>query len=370
MKKISAELVNYVLEQTCAIQQIPAPTFSESERAEYVLKAFQSLDLEDVYMDEVGNVFGCLPGTGDRELVISAHLDTVHPLGSVLPLQKSPDRITGPGIGDNSLGLAALLGLAHWLKETNTILPGRVWLAANVCEEGLGNLRGMNALVDRFEADPIAYIILEGMGLGQICHRGLGVIRYRVTAETAGGHSWVDYGQPSAIHELAAVVSRLDEISLPKKPRTTLNVGIIQGGTSINTIASNAWFDLDLRSEDHNTLSKLVSRFKRTVESRERNGVTFKTEMIGSRPAGVLGSNHPLINLCSAVLSKLDITSTLEIGSTDANIPLSRGYPAVCIGLTKGGSPHTHNEYIEIEPVRTGMEQLIQIVIQAWDRLD
>jgi tripeptide aminopeptidase len=162
-------------------------------------------------------------------------------------------------LGDNSLGVAALFGLVWALRERKIELEGDVWFVANVGEEGLGDLRGMKAIVDRFGADVLAYLVLEGMALGHVYHRAVGVKRYRVKARTKGGHSWSDYGQPSAVHELAKLVVQLTALDLPKEPRTTMNVGKISGGTSVNVIAAEAFMDLDLRSEGQEALAELVS---------------------------------------------------------------------------------------------------------------
>jgi acetylornithine deacetylase/succinyl-diaminopimelate desuccinylase-like protein len=359
-------LAGYVIEQAAIIQQIPAPTFSEQQRADYIAAEMTRLGLSDVHLDQTGNVLGCWPGGDSAPLVFSAHLDTVHRQLD-LPLERTEQRLTGPGIADNSLGLAALLGLGHYLTQANAEFPGPVWLVADVCEEGLGNLNGMKALVDYFEDSPRAYIILEGLGLGQVCHRGLGVIRYRISAETAGGHSWVNYGTPSAIHELAAIISSLSEMTLPRQPRTSMNVGVIQGGTSVNTIAPSAYCEVDLRSEDQVFLTRLSQRVKQMAAQHERGGVHLEVALIGNRPAGGLPVDHPLVKLTAECLKAEGLSPTYEIGSTDANIPLSRGFPAVCVGITRGNNPHTVQEYIELEPVKTGVSQLIRLAQSAWE---
>ncbi|MBC8496064.1 MAG: M20/M25/M40 family metallo-hydrolase, partial [Chloroflexi bacterium] len=271
-------------------------------------------------------------------------------------------RCVAPGIGESSLGLAGLLGLLWVLRERETNLPGDLWLVANVGEEGLGDLCGMRAVVDRFGDNPLAYIVLEGMALGQIYHRGLGVQRYRITAQTQGGHSWADYGVPSAIHELAALVTNLNEIPLPKDPRTTLNVGMISGGTSINTIAPQASLELDLRSEDPEALQTLVQSVEALVEEADGAEVQMQAEVIGQRPAGEIPGDHPLVKLAESALIEQGIQPHLSIGSTDANIPLSRGLPAVTVGLTTGKGAHTIQEYIETGPLAQGLEQLLMLV--------
>lgn len=361
-----ANFLPFLLDLTCAIQQIPSPTFSESRKAEFMLEQFVREGLRDVHQDSAGNVLACLTGGPRRPLVVSAHMDTVHPLKVSLSLQRTASQLFGPSIGDNSLGVASLIGLVRLLRARDVHLPGDLWLAANTCEEGLGDLRGMTALVEKFDSTSIAYIVVEGMGLGQIYHRGLGVERYRISAHTAGGHSWVDYGKPSAIEHLAGVITKLVAIPVPHQPRTVLNVGVFEGGTSINTIAAHASFDLDLRSENSGTLRSLVREVKRVIDAANQPGVTVDMERIGKRPAGEIPASHPLVQLAQKCLLQEGITPHLEIASTDANIPLSRGFPAICIGLTGGGHAHTTAEFLDIEPVQRGMGQLLRLVLNAW----
>lgn len=371
MIQLSASFIEQILNLTCEIQAIPAPTFHETRRAAFFLKRFEDLGLQDVQLDQTGNVLARMPGAGqDSPLVVSAHMDTVHPLDVPLVIQRQADRIVGPGIGDNSLGLAALVGLVELLQTHEIRLSGDLWLVANVSEEGLGDLRGIQAIVDRFGSSPLAYLVVEGMGLGTILHRGLGVERYKIIVQTQGGHSWVNYGQPSAIHELCGLVTRITSLSLPQNPRATLNVGVIQGGTSVNTIASQAWLELDLRSEDRVTLARLVREVNQIVQATRRAGVMVKIERIGKRQAGQLPADHPLVSMARDVLAELGLEARLDIASTDANLPLSRGYPAICIGITPGNNAHTKEEYILIRPVAQGMLQLFMLVTRAWEKLE
>jgi tripeptide aminopeptidase len=370
MKPLPDHFVESILELTCAIQAIPAPTFNESLRAGYFFKQFTNQGLVDVHKDGIGNVLGRLPGaSGARPLVVSAHMDTVHPLETPLTVRHQEDRIIGPGIGDNALGLAGVVGLIRSLRLRAEKLPGDLWLALNVGEEGLGDLRGIQAVVDRFSGQPLAYIVVEGMGLGTVLNRGLGVERYRIKVHTPGGHSWVDYGQPSAIHELCAIVTHLSSLRLPRSPSTTLNAGIIHGGTSVNTIAAEAWIELDLRSEDSAALASLTNNVKSIVEAAQHPGVMVEMERIGKRLAGQIPNNHPLVRLASSVLADVGIEARLDIASTDANLPLSRGYPAICIGLTHGNNAHTKDEYILTSPVKQGLMQLHQLVTRVWQEL-
>jgi tripeptide aminopeptidase len=359
--------VKHLLDLTIQIQQIPAPTFAEAQRAQFVRGLFEAEGLQDISMDKVDNVFACLPGEGKaRPLIVSAHLDTVFPIETDLTVQRKKNRIIGPGIGDNSMGVGALIGLVQLLRERNISLPGDLWLVANVCEEGLGDLHGMRAVVDRFGAGVHAYLVIEGLSLGYIQHRALGVQRYRVTTKTTGGHSWSDYGRPSALHELSTLVTQLTAIPLPDNPRTTMNVGRMGGGTSINAIAADAWLELDLRSENPQVLAELVQTVEQLIETANRPGVQVEAEVIGRRPAGELPVRHPLVRLAEDCLKEQGLEPRLMIGSTDANVPLSRGLPAIVLGVTNGAGAHTLGEYIYTEPVERGMQQLVQFVSRVW----
>lgn len=366
---ISQSLLDHILDQAIAIQQIPAPTFNEAERAAFVHQQFIQEDLALVQIDELNNVYACLPGTGQAPpVVISAHTDTVFPAGTPLDCRREPDRIYGPGIGDNSLGVAGLFGLLWVLRHENIRLPGDLWLVANVCEEGLGDLHGMRAVVDRFANQPRAYLILEGMALGQVYRAGLGVKRYRIEVKTSGGHSWVDFGRPSAIHELAALITSLVGISLPQNPRTSLNVGVIHGGTSVNTIAAGAHLELDLRSEGPRALNNLVRRVEQLVEAARRPEVQISLERIGDRPPGSLPADHWLVRFALQNLERVGIQPNMSVGSTDANVPLSRGLPAICIGLSNGQGAHTVNEYINTKPLGQGLVQLLGLVQEIFTK--
>jgi acetylornithine deacetylase/succinyl-diaminopimelate desuccinylase-like protein len=365
-------LLERVLDLAVQVQQIPAPTFFESGRAKFVQERFLSEGLTSVGLDQAGNVLGCLKGRGEsRPLVVSAHLDTVFPFGVDLAIRRTPGLIQGPGIGDNSLGVAGLFGLLWFLRsQPETLpLPGDLWLVANTGEEGLGNLRGMFALVERFGKEALAYLVIEGMSFGQVFNRGLGVQRYRIQVNTPGGHSWVDYGKPSAVHELVLLANRLVGLPLPKKPRTSLNIGVISGGTTVNTIAATATLELDLRSENVNALTDLSSEVQHQVQSLLREQVCVECTLIGQRPAGKLSSRHPLVLLAQRCLETQGVPAPLNIGSTDANAPLSQGFPAVCVGLTRGSGAHTLQEQILTSSLAQGLNQLAMLVNGAFREL-
>jgi len=372
-----ADTIQRIIDLAIQIQQIPAPTFDESKRAEFVRGLFVEEGLQDVSMDETGNVLGRLQVASgkskEKPLIVSAHLDTVFPLDMDLSINQENGKVFGIGIGDNSLGVAALFGLIWMLNEqrfdfANAPLSARgdIWFVANTCEEGLGDLRGMKAVVDRFGKDVLAYLVLEGMALGHVYHRAVGVKRYRITAKTHGGHSWSDYGEPSAVVELSKLIGQLTELQLPARPRTTMNVGRINGGTSINVIPAEAWMELDLRSEGAGELAELVSNVEMLIESASRPGVHVEAEVIGERPAGEMSPRHPLVKLAQKCLRDQRLDSVLTSGSTDANIPLSRGYPALVLGVSTGSGAHTKGEFINTEPVAKGMEQLVKFIEQVW----
>jgi len=370
--------INRIIDLAIQIQQIPAPTFHESKRAEFVRGLFVNEGLSNVSIDEVGNVYGLLKverqtrraefieGSNVKPLIISAHTDTVFPFDMDLSIRREADKIYGIGIGDNSMGVTALLGLIWLIRERKINLGGDIWFVANVCEEGLGDLRGMRVIVERFGSQALGYLVLEGMALGHVYHRAVGVKRYRITARTKGGHSWSDYGQLSAIHELSKLVVQLTSLELPKEPRTTMNVGRISGGTSINVIAAEASLELDLRSEGQRNLEKLIAEVEKLIREAGRPGLSFETDVIGQRPAGELNPDHPIIKLAEECVREQGLEPSLTTGSTDANIPLSKGYPALVLGVSTGGGAHTKDEFINTAPVAQGMEQLVRFVEKVF----
>lgn len=365
---ISERVINLAVK----IQQIPAPTFDERLRAEFIHQNFVDLGFKDTIFDDIGNVYAIIKGQGEKPpLVVSAHLDTVFPVNTDLTITRTEDKIFGPGIGDNSLGLAGLFGLFWALCGNGYMINQKlklardVWLVANVGEEGLGNLSGMKAVVDRFGEKARAYIILEGMSLGQIFHQGLGVKRYRITLNTKGGHSWVDYGEKSAIHELAELIMKIRSLNFPSEPRTSYNIGTLSGGTSVNTIAAEATMQLDLRSTSPGVLNEISSQVEALVKlanQKDGNNIRAVADLIGERPSGGIPADHTLVKLAEECHVTNGLKAKLNIGSTDANEPLSRGYPSICIGLTTGGGSHTTGEYINIKSLGQGLGILVDLI--------
>lgn len=363
------ELAEWVLEQAIAIQQIPAPTFHEDRRAAYVSAQFEAMGLEQVEIDDVFNVYGLLPGA-DRErpgLMLMAHTDTVFSAETSLDIQHEAGTVYGPGLGDNSIGVAGMLGLLWALRAERIVPPVDVWFVATSREEGLGDLGGVKAAFDRLQARIDRVINIEGLAFGHIYHGGIAVRRLRIQATAPGGHSWLHFGRASALHTLVELGTRILALDVPQNPRTTYNIGMMQGGHAINAIATDAEIWLDMRSEDPDALAELEKRVRAEITTLNAEAVnaTLTTEVVGDRPAGVLDAGHPLVLAALAALEQVGMRGTLETGSTDANVPLAQGCPAVTVGITRGGNAHRLDEFVDIEPIADGMRQLIILALTA-----
>jgi acetylornithine deacetylase/succinyl-diaminopimelate desuccinylase-like protein len=369
-----AENRDVLLELIIAIQQIPAPTFYEEERAASIEARFLDLGLQDVGQDSLHNVCGRLPGSDPSSVtpvVISAHSDTVFPFETDLTVTQDGRFLSGPGIGDNATGVAGLLILAQTLRDYKLKPKADLWFLSNVCEEGLGDLRGMKAAVQRF-GQQATYLVVEGGSYGQITHEAIGVCRFRIEIITPGGHSWGSFGNASATHELGHLIAAIDGLRVPTLPRTTFNVGIVEGGTTINTIAASASLLLDLRSEEMAELDKLVEQVRNIVDYRRRKAkeagrdVEFCIEQVGSRPAGRISRDSPPVRWAENALHYVGCSPITYIaGSTDANIPLSQGLRSVCVGLTRSGNSHRLDEFIDTADLSAGMQQLLLLTLAA-----
>lgn len=350
-----------LISQALAVQRIPSPTFDEHERAEYLRDQWLQIGLDQVEIDSTGNALSRQGDPSGPAVLVSAHLDSVFARDATWPARREGDCLRGPGIGDNALGVAALVELAVDLRHT---LPGTcVWFAGTVGEEGLGNLRGMRALVERFRSRVSSYLVLEGMSLGNVYHTGLPARRLRISVRTPGGHSWTHAGQPSAAHELIRLAERILRFPLPSQPRTTLNIGRLGGGTAINTIAATASMEVDLRSEDEQVAAAMEMAVTKLAEALTAPGIQVFTESIGTRPGGGIPADHPLVRAAIGCLHAQGIQDVrCGAGSTDASAPLSQGLPAVCVGLTRGTMAHTAEETIEIGPIAQGYAALLQLV--------
>lgn len=353
-----------VIQETTEISCIPAPTFAEEERAHYVMKRLQGLKSVQTVRDATGNVVCRIDGgeTG-RALALVAHLDTVFAQDTPLVPQHSAERLSLAGVGDNGVAVAGLLALARAMSDTGWRPPSTLYLVFTVAEESLGNLAGMRAFMEEHGPELRAVIALEGNFLGRVCRTAVGSRRWRITYRGAGGHSWEDFGKASAVHSLAAAVAALSRIRVPAEPRTTFNVGRFQGGSGVNVIAQEASLLLDLRSVSEAALASLEARAHKLFEREAcRSGLQVAFEQLGSRPAGSLPAEHPLVGACREPLERRGIAVDEGPASTDANLPLALGIPAVTIGLTSGGGAHTSEEWIDLPPLETGLRVLAETV--------
>jgi tripeptide aminopeptidase len=359
----------WLINQAITIQQIPAPTFGEARRASYVAKQFSELGLSQIEIDELSNVRGLLEGKNHQlpGVMISAHTDTVFGAETILDIQQRDGLIYGPGIGDNSMGVAGLLGIAAILKSLNIQPESDLWFVANTREEGLGDLGGMKAVFQHLKHQIGCVINLEGMAFGHVYHTGIAVRRLHIRAKGEGGHSWLNFGRSSAIHGIMELGAKIVALMPPATPRTTYNIGIVEGGQSINTIAAEAGLWLDLRSEQSNTLEQFEQDVRDLVNGITRPHLAFQIEVVGDRPAGSIPVHHPLVEGALSALEAVGIKGTLENGSTDANVPLAAGCPAVTVGVTRGGNAHRLDEYIETRPIADGLRHLLLLTLAASD---
>jgi len=356
-----------VIEEAIRICRIPAPTFDEGERAAYVRGRYEALGLSDVAIDAAGNARGRRPGGGSGPGVLAVtHLDTVFPRETDLAVSRRDGRLCAPGIGDNSMSVAALLGLLQALDAAGVRTDGDLHVAATTGEEGLGDLKGMRALVAELRDRVGAVIILDGFTLGRIVHEAVGSRRYKVTYTAKGGHSWSHFPSPSAIHILGRAIADLSRLDVPADPKTAYNVGVIHGGTTVNTIASEADMLLDMRSIDPGCLADLERRALAIIEEQARAGDgQVRLEPVGDRPAGSIPADHALVKTCTDIYTAFGIAPYSKPASTEANIPLSLGIPAVCLSVTNGENEHRLDEFIETAPLATGLKTALLTLLSA-----
>jgi len=354
-----------ILEEAIRICQIAAPTMDEGDRAAYVRDRFAALGLTDVRIDAAGNARGRRPGTGTGPSVaVITHLDTVFPRGADLSVKRQDGRLAAPGLGDNSISIAAALGAVQALEAGGVRTGGDLYFAATTGEEGLGDLKGMRAFMPEVRERVGAVLIVDGFTLGRLVHEAVGSRRYKVTYTARGGHSWAHFPSPSAIHILGRAIADISRLEVPKEPKTTFNVGVIKGGTTVNTIAAEADMLVDMRSLDRECLMDLERRVLAIVESQAKEGDGQATlELVGDRPAGVIPPDHPLIRTCSAIYQAFGITTHSKPASTEANIPLSMGIPAVCLSVTQGENEHRLDEYIETGPLPIGIKAVLLALV-------
>jgi tripeptide aminopeptidase len=341
--------------------EIPAPPFKERERGHYIAARFAELGLADTHIDSAGNVIGFYRGESEEPLLaLSAHIDTVFPEGTDVRVRRVGSRLRAPGIADDAAGLAALIGLIQILNSAEIRLRGSIAFVATVGEEGEGDLRGARHLFSegRLAGRVSAFVSFDGTTVEFITHQALGSRRYRVTFKGPGGHSWGDFGVVNPVHALGRVVARLADYRAPQEPRTTYNIGRVEGGESVNVIPRSASMDVDLRSVSGLELSRLEEFLLASVDRATRdenaargasvNKLQAELTMIGNRPSGETPRESPLVRLAIEASRAMGVTPILNRASTDSNIPISLGIPAITIGAGGvSGDSHRLSEWYD-----------------------
>ena len=359
------------------LTQIPAPPFGEATRGARVREKMLELGMDSVWIDEIGNVVGLRKGTGRGEIVVIAgHLDTVFPEGTDVRVRTRGDTLFAPGVSDDTRGVAAVLALARAMRDADVRSDADIWFVANVGEEGLGDLRGVKHLFRVGGPRIGAFISLDGSGAEGITHQGLGSHRYRVVFRGPGGHSWGAFGLANPAHALGRAIRNFDEVGdslTASGPRTSYNVGVLRGGTSVNSIPFEVSMDVDMRSESPASLERIDAALHDAVsravaeENADRRGgqeVTADVELIGDRPSGEVPEDTPLVQRAIAVTRLLGLEPRLGRGSTDSNIPISLGIPAITIGGGGvGGEGHSLHEYYINRNGPLGIQRALLILL-------
>ncbi|HZW95501.1 MAG TPA: M20/M25/M40 family metallo-hydrolase [Candidatus Eremiobacteraceae bacterium] len=358
--------------------RIAAPPFGESARGAWLAERFREVGLDDVRIDDVGNVFGVHPGFGPRYVALSAHIDTVFPANTPLNIRQQGSRLFGPGVSDNGAGVTAILALAALMRAVRLRHALPFVFVGNVGEEGEGDLRGMRHIFStpRWK-DSIAYtVVLDGAGADTIVAEALGSRRFEVIVRGPGGHSWSDFGAPNPIVILARAIDTFTAMPVPSTPKTTFNIGVIRGGTSVNSIPESASIKVDIRSTSMAEMERLEQTLRlalnRAVEDeslaaemrspvqKRPSGVDCEVVAIGNRPAGELATNSRILHVIRAVDAQLNNAAQVQRASTDANIPLSLGLEAIAIGGGgSGGGAHTLQEWFDSNGRELGLKRIL-----------
>jgi tripeptide aminopeptidase len=355
----------WTLSQQKSLCEIPAPPFKEAVRAEEYRKRFEALGLQKVRVDAIGNVLGERPGSGrGPTIVLAGHLDTVFPDSTDVRVREANGRMTAPGIGDNCRGIAVVLAVARAYQRANPRHDARIIFVGNVGEEGPGNLRGVRHLFDTELKGQIDFFVaVDGAGTN-VVSRAVGSNRYRVTYKGPGGHSYGAFGIPNPIHALGRAIALISEIQVPATPRTTFNVGIVTGGTSVNSIAFEGSMDVDMRSESADALRTLDGQVRRAIQSAldaenarwpgqraERARISVQIDTIGIRPTGAQSDSARIVQVAVQAGRALGFVPTTGASSTDANLPISLGVPAISIdGGGRSQGAHSLAEWYEDGP--------------------
>ncbi len=357
------------------LTEIPAPSFQEEKRAAAVKELLADEGLK-VHSDKMGNVIGEMTGTNEKEIVlVTAHLDTVFPVGTDVHVKRDGERMVAPGISDNGTGLAALVALARAMRVAKVQPQRTILFAANVGEEGEGNLRGMRALIDAYRAKLKAVVVMDGSGTDHVTTKALASRRLEVTVKGPGGHSWSDFGMVNPINALARVAVRFINTKVPATPRTSFNLGQIEGGTSVNSIPHEAKLKVDMRSEAEEEIAKLEAALRECVAAgvrdenenardRSKGKLEWTVELIGSRPGGELAGDSALLGALRTADAAVGNESRIERSSTDANVPLSQGIDAIAIGAGgNGGGAHSLEEWYEPAGREMGLQRVLLTVL-------
>jgi len=367
----------WTLEQQVSICEIPAPPFKEQARAEEFRRRLVSFGYANTRIDAEGNVIAEIGrGTG-ATVMLAGHLDTVFPEGTAVKTTREGDRVAGPGIGDDCRGLAVVLTLAKVLKEQRVEPMGRVYLVGNVGEEGPGNLRGIRHLLTKEFPGKIDYFIsVDGAGAGAITSRAVGSHRYTVSFEGPGGHSYGAFGMTNPMHAMGRAIANIAEIPVPMRPRTTFNVGVVRGGTSVNTITPLAQMEVDMRSESAEELRKVDAAIRAAIDKgvaderarwpASRAPITVKYDTIGIRPTGGQSDDAPIVQTAWKAVESLGWLPATVASSTDANLPIAMGIPAITIngGGRSTGAHGTEEAYVE-QPDSYKGPQLALLIVAA-----
>ncbi len=371
-----------LIERQLEVTRIPAPPFGESSRAEWLAARFRELGLEEVEIDGIGNVIGVRRGTIEQNepkyLAITAHLDTVFPIGTAVTMRRDGNRLYGPGISDNGAGITALLALAGALRHADIRTEWPLVFIGNVGEEGEGDVRGMRYIFaePRWRDAIAATLVLDGAGTDTIVTEALGSKRFLVTIFGPGGHSWSDFGTANPIVVLAHAIDQFARTPVPASPKTTFNIGVITGGTSVNSIPESASIKVDIRSVAGEQIDRLERALRDAIEravsqeprttfgGKAHSGLAADIKLIGSRPAARLNSDSPMLAIVQAVDAHLGNNARLQRASTDANIPLSQGRDAVAIGAGgAGGGAHTLHEWYDPTGRDLGLRRVLLTVL-------
>ena len=349
------------------LTEIPAPPFGEGPRAQAYLAMLKDAGLENVEMDAEGNVMGLRRGKSGGAvplLAVAAHLDTVFPAGTDVKVKRSGTRLVAPGIGDDTRGLAFLLALIRAMRDGKVETAGDILFIGNVGEEGPGDLRGVRYLFTQGPwKDKIKrFITVDGANLDIVTNSGLGSLRYRVTFKGPGGHSWGAFGNVSPAFAMGEAIARLGQLVVPKKPKVSYNVGIVSGGTSVNSIPFETAMEIDMRAVDPVALKEIDAKFKAIVaaavetenatRSTANGKITADIKLIGDRPSGTTPPDSPVLRQIAATMGVFDKVPVWETSSTDANMPISLGIPAFAVARNsgnKGGRGHSLDEWTDVE---------------------